>query len=195
MATTWSGGAQDESQRGLGRLRRAAKEITFDNTTRLPARNHLNDFAAEAIERSNAKSAYAVVAFVDIGLLRDVNDAFGVDAGDFLLRAVATRLSSIDLPGTRALRYESAEFALVFEQISGLEMAEEVAKFLIDLLTPGFQLGSDEFSITPTVGVAISADNYANIEDFVRDVGFHPGTPIEVGVRRFVEWYRDFYRC
>lgn len=34
---------------------------------------------------------------------------------------------------------------------------------------------------------------YADVDDLVRDVGFQPGTPIEEGVRRFVEWYRDYY--
>ena len=35
---------------------------------------------------------------------------------------------------------------------------------------------------------------YADIEDLDRDVGFKPSTPIEVGVPRFVEWYRSFYK-
>ncbi len=35
---------------------------------------------------------------------------------------------------------------------------------------------------------------YADVDDLMRDVGFQPSTPIEVGVKRFVEWYRDFYR-
>lgn len=35
---------------------------------------------------------------------------------------------------------------------------------------------------------------YADVDDLVRDVGFQPATPIEEGVRRFVAWYRDFYR-
>jgi UDP-glucuronate 4-epimerase len=33
----------------------------------------------------------------------------------------------------------------------------------------------------------------ADIEDLQRDTGFTPATPIEVGVARFVEWYRDYY--
>jgi len=33
----------------------------------------------------------------------------------------------------------------------------------------------------------------ADIENLVRDVGFKPATPIEVGVERFVTWYREFY--
>ena len=34
----------------------------------------------------------------------------------------------------------------------------------------------------------------ADVEDLAQDVGFQPATPIEVGVARFVAWYRDFYR-
>jgi len=33
----------------------------------------------------------------------------------------------------------------------------------------------------------------ADISDFVRDLGFKPSTPVEFGVRRFVEWYRSYY--
>jgi UDP-glucuronate 4-epimerase len=35
---------------------------------------------------------------------------------------------------------------------------------------------------------------YADIDDLSRDVGFKPSTPIEVGIPRFVEWYREFYK-
>jgi UDP-glucuronate 4-epimerase len=34
----------------------------------------------------------------------------------------------------------------------------------------------------------------ADVDDLVRDVGFRPSTPIEVGVKRFVDWYRDYYK-
>jgi UDP-glucuronate 4-epimerase len=34
----------------------------------------------------------------------------------------------------------------------------------------------------------------ADVSDLARDVGFSPATPIEVGVRRFVDWYRSFYK-
>jgi len=35
---------------------------------------------------------------------------------------------------------------------------------------------------------------YADVDDLIRDVGFKPDTPIEVGVQRFVKWYRDYYQ-
>lgn len=35
---------------------------------------------------------------------------------------------------------------------------------------------------------------FADVQDLARDVDFAPRTPIEVGVKRFVEWYREYYR-
>jgi UDP-glucuronate 4-epimerase len=34
----------------------------------------------------------------------------------------------------------------------------------------------------------------ADVDDLMRDVGFRPSTPIEVGIRRFVDWYRDYHK-
>jgi UDP-glucuronate 4-epimerase len=36
-------------------------------------------------------------------------------------------------------------------------------------------------------------DTWADTEDLVADVGYQPSTPIEIGVRRFVDWCLDFY--
>ena len=35
---------------------------------------------------------------------------------------------------------------------------------------------------------------YADVDDLMRDVGFKPSTPIEEGIKRFVEWYKGYYR-
>jgi len=36
-------------------------------------------------------------------------------------------------------------------------------------------------------------DTWADTEDLAADVGYQPSTPIEVGVKNFVDWYRDYY--
>jgi UDP-glucuronate 4-epimerase len=34
---------------------------------------------------------------------------------------------------------------------------------------------------------------FANVDDLMRDTGFRPATPLEVGVQRFVDWYKSYY--
>jgi UDP-glucuronate 4-epimerase len=36
-------------------------------------------------------------------------------------------------------------------------------------------------------------DTWADIDDLQRDVGYTPATPVEVGIRRFVDWYLEYY--
>jgi len=36
-------------------------------------------------------------------------------------------------------------------------------------------------------------DTWADVEDLVANVGYRPATPVEEGVKRFVEWYAEFY--
>ena len=37
-------------------------------------------------------------------------------------------------------------------------------------------------------------ETYADVDELMRDVGFRPRTPIEVGIARFVDWYREYHR-
>ena len=36
-------------------------------------------------------------------------------------------------------------------------------------------------------------DTFADVDELIADVGYKPDTPIEVGVRNFVDWFRDYY--
>ena len=89
-----------------------------DNLTSLPTRRALGD----ALLRIHG--AYTV-AMVDVDRFKDVNDDFGHDVGDQMLRLVAAQLQRVDGGGT-AFRYGGEEFAVLFAGKS----AEEVVPHL-----------------------------------------------------------------
>lgn len=37
-------------------------------------------------------------------------------------------------------------------------------------------------------------ETYADVDDLVKDIGFKPNTSIEIGIERFVKWYRSYYQ-
>lgn len=161
----------------LGRFKRGAQQpevggapaFERDPVTGLAARSNLADWARQSIKRSHSMSSRAVIAFVGVGLLRDINDAYGADAGDELLRLVGERLETIDMPGTRVVRYEGAEFGLILERVNHVNALEAIASFLVELLERPIQLGEDEVTVKPVVGAAISADNYDDVDELIRD--------------------------
>ncbi|MEP7311099.1 MAG: NAD-dependent epimerase [Pseudomonadota bacterium] len=38
-------------------------------------------------------------------------------------------------------------------------------------------------------------DTFADVQELVRDVGYKPATPIETGVKAFIDWYREYYKA
>ena len=39
------------------------------------------------------------------------------------------------------------------------------------------------------------AETFADIDDLIKDIGFKPSTPINVGIRHFINWYCDYYKA
>ncbi|MDW8056431.1 MAG: NAD-dependent epimerase [Elusimicrobiota bacterium] len=37
-------------------------------------------------------------------------------------------------------------------------------------------------------------ETFADIDDLIKDIGFRPSTPIEVGIKNFVDWYIEYYK-
>lgn len=163
----------------LGRLKQRSQGATPDSSgqpehrvdpvTGTLSRESLPAFVEQAVQHSRHESAVALVVFVGVGLLRDVNDTLGPDAGDQLLRQVAQRLSTIDVPDTKLLRYGGAELALVFEKLPNAGAADEIGRFLIEFLAAPFLIGTEHITIDAHVGAALSADNYDTLDDMIRD--------------------------
>jgi UDP-glucuronate 4-epimerase len=42
------------------------------------------------------------------------------------------------------------------------------------------------------IGDVIST--YADVDDLINDFNYSPNTPLEVGIERFVKWYKEFYK-
>jgi diguanylate cyclase (GGDEF)-like protein len=77
-----------------------------DGLTGLPARRALN----EALHQMNGKFT---IAMVDVDHFKKLNDRYGHDVGDQVLRMLASRLGKIS-NGGRAFRYGGEEFAILF---------------------------------------------------------------------------------
>jgi UDP-glucuronate 4-epimerase len=54
-------------------------------------------------------------------------------------------------------------------------------------------LGKKAITTLETMQPGDVQHTFADVSDLERDTGFRPETPVETGVARFVEWYRDYY--
>lgn len=118
----------------------ALVEATFamayrDGLTGLPARRAFD----EALTKLSGRYA---IAMVDIDHFKAVNDRYGHDVGDQVLRMVASRISTID--GARAFRFGGEEFALVFPNKSRTEAAAALEAKRREIANDGFALRGED---------------------------------------------------
>jgi diguanylate cyclase (GGDEF)-like protein len=103
-----------------------------DELTELPGRRALKELMLQLGSR------YAV-AMCDVDHFKTFNDTYGHDAGDQVLRFVASKLSQVR-GGARAFRYGGEEFTVVFPGRSAMEAQPFVESLREAIATSGFSL-------------------------------------------------------
>ena len=61
----------------------------------------------------------------------------------------------------------------------------------IEMLEASFGKRVEKIMLPMQVGDV--ADTFADVSELIEDLGYQPSTPIEVGVGKFVDWYRSYY--
>ena len=107
--------------------RRLAYEASHDSLTRLPNRRRFEEMIEGALVSARHGSAVHTIAFIDLDRFKQVNDSFGHETGDRLLRDVAHRMG-LNVRGNDILaRLGGDEFALLLHECTP-ENAERVVE-------------------------------------------------------------------
>ena len=140
-----------------------------DALTRLPNRRRVLAQLEEAVRVRAHDEVVAVLAF-DISGLRNVNDAFGHDAGDQVVREVADRLRGLAPAAALVGRSGSDEF-LITVRLPDVSAAVALAETLRDAVQQPLSVGEISLQVDVAVGVAVYPDHAADPESLVRRAG------------------------
>ncbi|UCV20650.1 putative bifunctional diguanylate cyclase/phosphodiesterase [Ferribacterium limneticum] len=162
-----SGVARDISER-----KKAEETITFqafhDLLTKLPNRILFVDRLEMAIAQASRRKEKLAVMFLDIDRFKLVNDSYGHQIGDELLRKFAARVRSCLRTGDTLARQGGDEFTALLPNISNNEDAHVVAEKILSELRKPFVLGETQFLATTSIGIAVYPDNSTSAEDLIR---------------------------
>jgi diguanylate cyclase (GGDEF)-like protein len=173
----------------LGRVverRRAQDQLVHDALhdplTQLGNRKLFLDRLKHLLHRTQRVPGYQfAVLFVDLDRFKAINDGLGHQSGDELIIATAGRLSAClrqnDLvardaaPGGECLvaRLGGDEFVILLDQIANAQGAIQVAERIMGVLARPFEVQDQQVFVTASVGIALSASGYTDVEDILRD--------------------------
>lgn len=154
-------------------LRKAAEEqmqflAHHDALTGLPNRALFMQRLLRAMPHAKRAKKELAVVFFDLDDFKKINDGFGHDAGDHILKAVAQRL----LQGTRAedtvARLGGDEFILLVEEISDFESLTASLGKLLESIAHPVEAAGREIRTSASAGVSVYPGDAAEPEELIR---------------------------
>lgn len=139
-----------------------------DALTGLANRNLLNDRLSHAISQTARQRGQLAVLFLDVEEFKAVNDTYGHEIGDGILKRAAERLRACVRAGDTIARMGGDEFVLVLENIDGQIDVDHV----IDKIKTGFEqpfyVDTESIKLGITVGSAIYPENGTDMDALIR---------------------------
>ena len=155
------------------RLRREAEDHAnhlahHDGLTGLPNRRMLQDRLAQALAAADRHGHKLAVLFLDLDGFKKINDNFGHDIGDELLKDVARRLTATLRKEDTAVRLGGDEFVVGLMYLTQSTDAESAAKKIIETLGQTYHVNGHDLTVTTSVGISIFPDNGSSGEELLK---------------------------
>ncbi|QWE11859.1 bifunctional diguanylate cyclase/phosphodiesterase [Polynucleobacter sp. AP-Titi-500A-B4] len=129
--------------------------IFFDPLTRLPNRQYIKDRIHRAIGEASRGGVYSGLTYLDLDSFKLVNDTYGHNIGDNLLREFGNRIQRAIRPTDMIARIGGDEYLILFERLGStaesarVALEEGIKRILVEL--------SEEFDLGEMVGVKATA--------------------------------------
>jgi diguanylate cyclase (GGDEF)-like protein/PAS domain S-box-containing protein len=171
-----------EQKRAEERIRFLA---THDEMTQLPNRSMFGQLLGHAIETAVRHDTQLAVLFIDLDRFKIVNDSLGHEAGDSLLKEMATRFRSCLRGSDVVARLGGDEFVVLVEQTHGHEDAAGVARKLLSAAIQPVEILGQECRVTASVGIAMYPSDARDAQSLMKNADIAMYVAKEEGKNNF----------
>ena len=145
------------------------KQLAYhDSLTGLPSRTLFNDRFTMAIADSKRNDRKTAFIMLDLDQFKEINDNFGHDIGDEVLKVVSNKLTGILRQTDTVCRMGGDEFVLLISDIKAKKIVDVVAKRIVAVMRTPFTLHGVQERITASFGIAIYPDDGVSLETLTK---------------------------
>ena len=174
---------------------RLNKLANYDILTGLPNRALFLDRLSMAMKTSMRTNALIALLFIDLDGFKKVNDSYGHEAGDILLKEVAHRLTVTMRKSDTVSRLGGDEFTIILTNIKSIESLDVVLERIRQVIVKPIQIDDKEALVSPSIGVSVYPLNN-NIKDsfeFIRQADMAMYQAKKSGKNTYKYFTTDFF--
>jgi diguanylate cyclase (GGDEF)-like protein/PAS domain S-box-containing protein len=129
-------------------------EARNDPLTGLANRRKLEEILPIAFQRARSNRVYLALVFIDLDEFKLINDTHGHQAGDQLLKEVASRIHQCTRTSDTVVRYAGDEFVIVLENLKSKNDTNRISANIQNMMAEPVQIGDTQLNITLSIGIA-----------------------------------------
>lgn len=141
----------------------------YDGLTEIPNRRHFEDFVTRALARAERRQGRGALLFIDLDGFKRVNDRWGHQMGDRLLKAIATGLRERMRKSDFVARLGGDEFAVVCEDCDANGGPAVLARELVTLIGELAEVSVPGCGVGASVGLAYFDANGPQRDQLIRN--------------------------
>ncbi len=141
---------------------------TYDSLTGIPNRSLFYDRLHHIITHAKRYDHKFALIFIDLDSFKPINDTFGHDAGDMLLKEVVVRIQECIRDSDTIARIGGDEFVLILPYILNKSDVVAVVSKIIKRISSPYNLNGIECSTSASMGVSIFPDNGEEFQQILK---------------------------
>ena len=142
-------------------------KANYDDLTGLPNRSLFTNRLEEYVKHSHRSGSSIALLFIDLDYFKEINDHFGHEAGDNVLKQTAERIQSCIRESDTAARLGGDEFIVLLDNIQNPRHVESVAEKIRQRLSESFHLGDRTLQVSASIGVSLSLQDKALANELI----------------------------
>ena len=149
-----------------------AAELDFlanhDALTGLPSLRLCKDRLDQSLADARRNRQTSAVMFLDLDEFKKINDQYGHEFGDLVLKATAGRIRDEIRETDTVARIGGDEFVIILSSLPEDNIAERIATNVIKQITRPIEINNIEVAVSASIGISLYPENGITAEELIR---------------------------
>ncbi len=146
------------------------RQANYDHLTELPNRQLFQKRLQKAMQESDESGKAFALIFLDLDLFKDVNDTFGHDVGDLLLREAAKRLQAcVRNDQDTVARIGGDEFTVIVTYVSNQGVVNRICEDILRKIAEPYYLGDDVAKVSVSIGITMYPEDASDAGELLKN--------------------------